>query len=61
MVLYSEWHEYKVSFGLTPFSELWLAKLDGRVGVVVGTPSCVFSEAGVACILTDAGREVSDD
>ena len=61
MVLYSEGHEYKVSFGLTPLSEWWLAKLDGRVGVVVGSPCCVFSEAGAACILTDAGGVVSDD
>ena len=60
-MLYSEGHEYKVSFGFNPFSELWLAKLDGRVGVVVGSPCSVFSEAGAACILTDAGGEVSDD
>ena len=60
-MLYSEWHEHKVSFGLTPVSELWLAKLDGRVGVVVGSPCCLFSEAGAACILTDAEGEVSDD
>ena len=60
-MLYSEGHEYKVSFGLTPFSELWLARLDRRVGVVVSSPCCVFSEAGAACILTDAGGEVSDD
>ena len=52
---------HKVSFGLTPVSELWLAKLDRRVGVVVGSPCCVFSEAGAACILTDARGEVSDD
>ena len=57
----TEGHKYKVSFGLTPFSELWLAKLDGRLGVVVGSPCCVFSEAGAACILTGAGGEVSDD
>ena len=61
MVLYSEWHEYKASFGSTPFSELWLSMLDRRVGVVVGSPCCVFSEAGAACILTDAGGEVIDD
>ena len=60
-MLGSEWHEHKVSFGLTAVSELWLAKLDGRVGVVVGSPCCVFSEAGAACILTDAGVDVSDD
>ena len=60
-MLYSEGHEYKVSFGLTPFSELWLAKLDGSVGVVVGSPCCVFPEAGAAYILTDAGGELSDD
>ena len=59
MVLYSEGHEHKVSFGLTPFSEWWLAKLGGRVCVVVGSPCCVFSEAGAACILTDAGGVVS--
>ena len=60
-VLYSEGHEYKVSFWLTPFSELWQAKLDGRVGVVVGSPCCVFPEAGAAWILTDAGGELNDD
>ena len=49
-MLYSEGHEYKVSFGLTPFSELWLAKLDWRVGVVIGSPCCVFSEAGAAFV-----------
>ena len=47
-MLYSEGHEYKVSFGFNPFSELWLAKLDGRVGVIVGSPCSVFSEAGAA-------------
>ena len=51
----------EASFGLTPFSELWLSKLDGRADVVVGLPCCVFSEAGAACILTDAGGEVIDD
>lgn len=61
MVLYCEWHEYKVSFGLTPFSELWSAKLDGRVGVVVGSSYGVFSETGAACILIDGGGCVSGD
>ena len=61
MVLYSEGHEYEVSFGLTPVSEVWLARLDGRVGEVVGSPCCVFAEASAACILPDAGGEVSDD
>ena len=60
-MLYSEGHDYSVSFGLTPFSEWWLARLDPRVGVVICSPCCVFSEAGAACILTDAGGEVSDD
>ena len=62
MVMHSEGHEYNVSLGWTPFSELWLAKPDGRVGVVVGSPCCVFSEAGAAYILTDAGGwGVSDE
>ena len=61
MALYSEGHEYKVSFGLTPFLEWWVAKLDGRVVVVVGSPCCVFFEVGAAYILPDAGEVVSDD
>ena len=51
-MLGSEWHEHKVSFGLTPVSELWLAKLDGRVGVVVGLSCCVMQE-GTSVMIED--------
>ena len=59
MALYSEWHKNKVSFGLTSFLGLWLAKLDGGGDVVVDSPCNIFSEAGAACILTNAGETIS--